>query len=97
MSTYPKAVWDQLKNTNIKDLAKALEKDGWIREETRGATQGYRHPERDGANNRVVLHMHPGATKSPRILKGLLSCIAWSEDDLQRLGLIKKRKRRGSK
>ena len=26
MSTYPKAVWDQLKNTSIKDLAKALEK-----------------------------------------------------------------------
>ena len=89
MSAYSKAVWSQLKNKTIQDIAKALEKDGWLRDETRGATQGYRHPDADAKRNRVVLHMHPKATKSPRILKGLLDTIGWTEDDMRRLKLIK--------
>ena len=75
MTTYPKEIWDQLKNTTIQDLAKALERDGWRKEASRGATQGYRHPERPSDRNRVVLHFHPKAGKSPRILKGLLDSI----------------------
>ena len=90
MTTYPRQVWDQLKNKTIQEIAKALKKDDWIREETQGATQGYRHPTRPPDSNRVVLHMHPKATKSPRILKGLLDQIGWTEDDLARLKLIKK-------
>ena len=86
MSTYSKSVWDQLKNKTIQDIAKALRKDGWVREEKRGATQGYRHPDRDAGNNRVVLHIHPKASKSPKILKGLLDIIEWSEEDMERLG-----------
>ena len=85
MSTYSRSVWSQLRNKTIQDIARALERDGWVREATTGATQGYRHS--DG--RRVVLHIHPKVTKSPRILKGLLDCIGWSEDDMRRLKLIK--------
>ena len=89
MSVFRKAVWDQLKNKTIQDIARALERDGWIKEISRGATQGYRHPEAKAEHNRVVLHIHPKATKSPRILKGLLDTIGWTEADLIRLGLVK--------
>ena len=71
-----------LEPTTIQDIAKA-EKDGGSG--TTGATQGYRHA--DG--RRVVLHIHPKATKSPRILKGLLDCIGWTEADMRKLRLIK--------
>ena len=95
MSTFDKAVWDQLRNKTIQDIARALKKDGWVKEATRGATQGYRNPEASkGENNRVVLHIHPKATKSPRILKGLLDTIGWTEADLIRLGLVKRPKTR---
>ena len=89
MSTYSKSSWGQLKNKTIQEIAKALEKDGWTKEDAKGATQGYRHPNADSTSNRVVLHMHPKATKSPRILKGLLDTIGWSEAEMQKLGLLK--------
>lgn len=85
MTTYSKEVWDQLRNITIQKIAKALEKDGWVREETRGATQGYRKQ----PDQRVVLHHHPKATKGPKILKGILDDIGWTEDDLRRLKLIR--------
>ena len=35
--------------------------------------------------------MHPKGAKGPKIIKGLLDTIGWNEDDLVRLGLIKRR------
>lgn len=81
-----RGVWDQLKNTTAKQLIRALEKDGWEREETTGATQGYWHP--DG--RRVVIHYHPKKTYGAGLLKGLITDIGWTESDLKRLKLIKK-------
>ena len=72
---------------------KALKQDGWVPEAKSGATIGFRHPQKPGDQNRIVLHIHPKATKGPRILKGLLDSIGWSEDDLARLKLIKKKGR----
>jgi len=89
MTTYSRPVWRQLKNRTIQDIGRALEWDGWIREETRSGIQGYRHPERPPDRNRVVLHIHPKTIKSRRILKRLLGCIRWTEEDLVRLRLIK--------
>ena len=85
MSTFPKQIWAQLKNITIQDLEKALQKDGWKAEERRGATMGYRKD----SQRRVVLHMHPKATKGPKLLKELLGKIGWTEADLRRLKLIK--------
>ena len=84
MTSFPKGVWDQLKNKTIQDIASALERDGWEREIKSGATHPYRHS--DG--RRVVLHIHPKATKGPRTLKGLIDDIGWDESDLARLKLI---------
>lgn len=39
---------------------------------------------------RVVLHVHPGKSFGPRLLRALLDDIGWSEDDLVRLRLIRK-------
>ena len=89
MSTYPPNVWRQLKNKTIQEIIKALEKDGWKRQVSRGATQAYRHPDRPGGRNRVVLHIHPKDTKGPRIIKGLLDQIGWTIEDMIRLKLIK--------
>ena len=81
MTSFPKWVWSQLKNKTIQDIASALERDGWEREIKSGATHPYRHPE----GRRVVLHMHPKATKGPRTLKGLIDDIGWEKDDLNEI------------
>lgn len=91
MTKYSKPVWDQLRNKTIQQIKKALEKDGWDQEDSSGATIGFRHPDRPPNKNRVVLHMHPKATKGPRVLKGILDSTGWDEDDLARLKLIKKK------
>ncbi len=84
--SYPRHVWNQLKNLTAKDLANALEKDGWIRDEKQGAVQVYRHP--DG--KRVTIHFHPGKTYGARLLKQLLKDIGWSIADMQRLKLVRR-------
>ncbi len=50
MTAYSKSIWSQLKNKTIQDIAKALEKDGWIREATTGATQGTGTPTAEGSS-----------------------------------------------
>ncbi len=90
MTTYSKVVWDQIKNTTIQDIQRALKKDGWSEEISSGATIGYRHPTKPVDRNRIVLHLHPKATKGPKLMKGLLDSIGWSESDMVRLKLIKK-------
>jgi len=82
---FPKNIWNQLKNKSPKDLMSALEKDGAIPEESRGAVIGFRYP--DG--RRVVIHYHPNKTYGPRLIKALIEEIGWTIDDLQRLKLIK--------
>lgn len=89
MTTLSRDAWNQLKNKTIQDIQRALERDGWDKETRTGATIGYRHPTRPSPHNRVVLHVHPKATKGPKLLKGLLGAIGWTEDDLHRLKLIR--------
>ena len=82
---YSKQAWDQLKGKTCEELIAALEKDGFAYEETRGATQAYRHD--DG--RRVVIHYHPKKTYSAGLLKSLLEDIGWSEARMRRLKFIK--------
>ncbi|KAA3629392.1 MAG: addiction module toxin, HicA family [Proteobacteria bacterium] len=82
-------IWNQLNNITAGELVKALEKDGWIREETRGAIQAFRK-ENDGHTiKRVTVHVHPKKTYGPKLLKELLVEIGWSESQLKKLKLIK--------
>ena len=80
-------VWSQIKNVTCDELISALEKDDWKRDTTSGAVLVYYNAIRQ---RRVTVHYHPRKTyRSPKLLKGLIADIGWSEDDLRRLKLIK--------
>ena len=81
-----RAVWEQIKNLTCEELQDALQKDGFLLEGKRGATQSYRHP--DG--RRVVIHYHPGKTYGGKLIEDLIDDIGWNENDLKRLKLIKR-------
>lgn len=82
---YPANIWDQLKNLTPDRIIKALEKDGWKKDISKGAILVYRS--KDG--RRITIHYHPIKTYGPKLLKGLLVDIGWDEEDLKRLKLIK--------
>jgi predicted RNA binding protein YcfA (HicA-like mRNA interferase family) len=83
---YSGSVWNQLKNITADDLISALEKSGWkLEPNCTGAIQVYRNDNTD----RVSIHYHPKKTYGPKLLKGLLEDIGWTEADLKKLKLIK--------
>ena len=83
---YSGSVWSQLKNITADDLISALEKSGWkLEPDCTGAIQVYRNADAD----RVSIHYHPKKTYGPKLLKGLLDDIGWTEADLKKLKLIK--------
>ncbi|MBI5118312.1 type II toxin-antitoxin system HicA family toxin [Candidatus Poribacteria bacterium] len=83
---YSPQVWDQLKNITADDLIKGLEKSGWIKDESRGNFYVYLHPR---SRRRVTIHYHPHKTYGPKLLKGILESIDWSEEEMRRIKLIK--------
>ena len=83
--SYSANVWNQLKNTTVEKLVKALKKDGWERDIGSGAVHVYRK----GRDNRVTIHYHPKKTYGANLLKALIADIGWSEADLKRLKLTK--------
>ena len=84
---FTSAVWQQIKSISAEELKRALQKDGWDEEPKRGAIYPF---VKEGRH--VAIHFHPGKTYGPRLLKKLLDDIGWSQDDLERLGVIKRRK-----
>ena len=96
MPQYRPEVRRQLRNITAQTLIRALLRDGWERQ-TRKGRQGrrgsntltFRHPNRPPANNKVVIHPHPKKTMGASLLKEILDCIGWTEEDLKRLKLIK--------
>jgi predicted RNA binding protein YcfA (HicA-like mRNA interferase family) len=89
---YPRNVWNQLKNITADELIKALEKDDWTLDSSHGSIRVY--IKQHSQNRRVSVHWHPKKTFGRKTLTGLLDAISWSEDDLQRLKLIKGKKRK---
>ena len=74
-----------LKNTHVKELIRALERDGFQYKRRKGSQRVYRHP--DG--RRVIIHYHHAKdTLPPGTLKSFLDGTRWNEDDLRRLELI---------
>jgi len=83
-------VWNQLKNLTADAIIAALLKDGWAKDPaSRDATIAY-IKKSPTENKRVVIHYHPQKTYGPSLLKGLLTDIGWTEEDLKRLKLVKK-------
>ena len=74
-----------LRNTPVRQLVAALERDGFVYRRSKGSGRLYRHS--DG--RRVVIHYHRGNDTLPHgTLRSVLGSARWSENDLRRLGLI---------
>lgn len=75
-----------LRNTPVRELMRALERDGfYIERNTRTGGCIYRHF--DG--RRAVFHFHHGSqTLDRKTLANVVRTAEWTENDLRRLGLI---------
>ena len=81
----PQDLARRLRNVAARELVSALERDGFAYRRTRGSSRVYRHS--DG--RRTVVHYHPSNdTLTLGTLRSILSGTQWTEDDLERLGLI---------
>lgn len=79
--------YSELRSLTVRDIARALERDGFELLRQRGSHRRYGHP--DG--RRVTLSFHR-SSQTFRIgtLKSMIETQAqWSEADLRRLGLLK--------
>ncbi len=75
----------KLKNTPVRELIRALERDGFQYKRRKGSQRVYRHP--DG--RRVVIHYHHAKdTLPPGTLKSFLDGTKWNENDIRRLEII---------
>ena len=74
-----------LKNISVRQLIRALERDGFQYKRRKGSQRVYRHP--DG--RRVVIHYHHAKdTLPPGTLKSFLDGTKWNKDDIRRLDII---------
>lgn len=83
--SFPSHIWAQLKNLTAAELIAALERDGWQCDTHGGSMRIFRQPE---TGRRVSILFHPKKTYGPKMLKGLLDDIGWSEADMRRVKLI---------
>jgi predicted RNA binding protein YcfA (HicA-like mRNA interferase family) len=83
---FPPNVWNQIKNKSPNDFIKALKKDGWKKDESKGAVQVFRNPK---TNSRVTIHVHPGKIYGPSMVEALIEDIGWSIEDMKRVKFIK--------
>ena len=74
-----------LRNTPVRELMAALERDGFIlRRTTRTGGHVYRRPDKRTA----LIHYHRGSdTLTQGTLRNVLENTRWTEEDLKRLGL----------
>lgn len=89
---FSQEVWNQIRAITADELIAALEADGYkLDPASSDATRSYiryKHPTSD----RIVIHYHPGKSYGPKLLVGLIADAGWkTEDDLARVGLIKRK------
>ena len=85
MSEFP---WLQLRSLTVREIIKALNKDGFSIRSQSGSHQRYCHS--DGRSITVTFH-HLSDTFPPKTLKSMVRDQArWTPDDLKHLKLIKK-------
>ena len=83
---YSQQIWNQLKNLTVDEIKNALEKSDWVPDGSSGAILVYLHRTK---RLRITIHYHPRKTYQPKLLKGLLEDIGWSEEEMRKLKLIK--------
>ena len=75
----------RLRNTPVREIVRALERDGFSYRRSRGSSRVYRHD--DG--RRTVIHYHRSNDTLPiGTLRSVLSGTQWTEEDLKRLRLL---------
>lgn len=80
----PQDLARRLRNTSVRELVSALERDGFTYRRTGGSSRVYRHD--DG--RRTVIHYHRSSDTLPLdTLRSVLSGTRWTVHDLDRLGL----------
>ena len=77
---------DRLKSLTAREWVVALERDGFFVRKGRGSHHIYQHP--DGRRVLVIYHRQ-GDTFGAKTIKQMIVAAAWSEEDLQRLRLLK--------
>lgn len=92
MAASRRSIRDQLASLTADDWIRALQRDKWLEEDRAGATRGFVKQTTNGVGRRrVVIHYHPKKTFGPGLIKKLLEDTGWSDADLVRLKLVKKR------
>ena len=82
----PGSIVHLLRNTPVRELVRALERDGFVRIRSR-RTGGYFYSHPDG--RRTVIHYHSGGDVLTRkTLAEVVKSTEWTGDDLRSLGLI---------
>ena len=78
--------YSRLRSLRARRLIRALKKDRFYEERSKGALRLFKHP--DG--RRITIHLHNmGQTFAPGTLKSIVERQAkWTEADLERLGLL---------
>lgn len=77
---------EELRNTPVRKLIRALEQDGFMYRRAKGSQRVYRH--QDG--RRVVIHYHHGGDTLPMgTVRQIIEAAGWTEEDFRRLGLLK--------
>ncbi|HEQ60011.1 MAG TPA: addiction module toxin, HicA family [Firmicutes bacterium] len=77
--------YSRLRSTTLRQLAAALEMDGFSLHRQRGSHRRYRHP----GGRQVTLSFHHTSDTFPHVtLRSIMEIQArWTEQDLRRLGL----------
>ena len=78
--------WSRLRGLTARELISALNRDGFQLRNQRGSHQRYRHP--DG--RRVTVSFHRAGDTFPigTLRRMIQDQAAWTEEDLERLGLM---------
>ena len=78
--------YSRLRSLTARQLAAALQADGFLLKRQKGSHRHYVHP--DGRRVTLSFH-HASDTFRPGTLRSMIEIQArWSEDDLRRLGLL---------
>lgn len=75
----------RLRSTTVRQIIRALERDGWTLLRSSGSHQSYTKQGR----LIVVPYHHSGATLPPGTLTDIVDKAGWTDDDLRRLKLLK--------
>jgi predicted RNA binding protein YcfA (HicA-like mRNA interferase family) len=60
----------------VRDLLKALAKDGWVLKNQKGSHRQFTHPAKPG---KATINGHPSDDVPPGTLKSIMKQVGWSE------------------